>query len=235
MKRISLRLPVIFVLILTLNAGLLFAETAVPDGSVMCRTNTALVQTDGVWTPVTAPKTMAGGIKVSTNGTFQVNAGKPRLLQDGQVLRPDGNLLNPDGSIVPVVDHIAMSGAAVTVFKDGDGTALADPLTLPDGSGISPDGSFTRPGGRRSRLVDGQMLTLDGTPINGLDTIRFSNGKVAVCKAGALLPLSSPNVIMGMFDGTRVSGDGKVTFPDGSTTQLAEGEIITVPGVRANW
>jgi hypothetical protein len=178
---------------------------------------------------------MAGGIKVSTNGTFQVNAGKPRLLEDGQVLRPDGNLLNPDGSIVPVVDHIAMSGAAVTVFKDGVGTALSDPLTLPDGSVISPDGSYTRPGGRRSRLLDGQMLTLDGTLISGLDTIRFSNGKVVVYKAGSLLPLSSPNVIMGMYDGTRVSADGTVTFPDGHTMQLAEGQIITVAGVRGDW
>jgi hypothetical protein len=40
---------------------------------------------------------------------------------------------------------------------------------------------------------------------------------------------------MGMYDGTRVRGDGLVTFPDGSTTQLADGQIITLAGVRADW
>jgi len=123
----------------------------------------------------------------------------------------------------------------VVVFKDGEGEALTDTLVLPDGTGISPDGTFLRPNGRRSRLVDGQLLTLAGVPMGGLDTIRFSNGKVVVYKSGALIPLQSPNVIMGMFDGTRVRGDGFITFHDGTTTQMAEGQIITVPGVRASW
>ena len=69
----------------------------------------------------------------------------------------------------------------------------------------------------------------------GLDTISFRNGKVVVYKSGALIPLSSPNIIMGMYDGTRVRGDGLVTSRDGTTSQLTEGQTITVEGVRAGW
>jgi hypothetical protein len=76
---------------------------------------------------------------------------------------------------------------------------------------------------------------LEGASLAGLDTISFRNGKVVVYKTGAVIPLQSPAVIMGMYDGTRVRGDGFITFHDGTTTQLSEGQIITAPGVRASW
>jgi hypothetical protein len=128
-----------------------------------------------------------------------------------------------------------MSGPKVMVFKDGEGEALTDTLVLPDGTGINPDGTYVRPNGRRSRLVDGQLLTLAGVAMGGLDTIRFSDGKVVVYKSGALIPLRTPNVIIGMYDGTRVRGDGFITFRDGTTAQMVEGQTITVEGVRAGW
>jgi hypothetical protein len=179
--------------------------------------------------------TMPGGIKVLTNCTFRVNQGKARPLQEGQILRDDGFLLNPDGSIMPVQDHIAMSKGTVMVFKDGEGEALTTTLTLPDGTGINPDGSYVRSSGRRSRLADGQLLSLDGTPIRGLDTITMRNGSVVVYKSGALIPLESAVVIMGMADGTRVRGDGLITSPNGTTSQLVEGQTITMPGLLVGW
>ena len=235
MKRMALRGLVIIQFFLAANAGMLCAQSNFSKEGVTCRTNRTLVQRGGEWTLLSSEMTMPGGIKVFTNGTFQVNDGKARDLQEGQILRPDGNLLNPDGSIMPVFDHIAMSGATVMVFKDGKGQALTDTLILPDGTGINPDGTYARPNGRRSRLVDGQLLTLEGVPMPVLDTISFRNGKVVVYKSGALIPLPSPNLIMGMYDGTRVGGDGFITFPNGTTAQMAEGETITVEGVRADW
>ena len=121
------------------------------------------------------------------------------------------------------------------VFKDGEGSPLAAPLTLADGSVINPDGSYARPSGRYSRLVNGQFLTLEGVPLGGLDTISFRDGKVVVHKSGATIPLQSANVIMGMYDGTRVRGDGFISYRDGTTAQMTEGQILTVPGVRASW
>ena len=38
-----------------------------------------------------------------------------------------------------------------------------------------------------------------------------------------------------VFDGTRVRGDGFVTFTDGNTLQMTEGQMMTVPGVNASW
>ena len=73
--------------------------------------------------------------------------------------------------------------------------------------------------------------------MRGLDTISFRNGKVVVYKSGALIPLPSPNVIRGMYDGTRVRGDGFITFPDGHTAQMAEGETghSELPILRVDW
>ena len=238
MKWMTLSTRAIILSFLATNAGLVRAQGNFTGEEVTCHTNTTLVQRGGEWTPLTEKMTMPGGIVVFTNGTFRIKEGKERSLEEGQILRADGYLLNPDGSILPVFDHLAMNGATVMDFKDGKGVALSEPLTLPDGSVINPDGTYWRPAGsygRRSRLVDGQLLTLEGAPMKSLDTISFHNGKVVVYKSGALIPLQSPTVIMGMCDGTRVRGDGLVTFPDGRTTQMTDDQVITVPGVRAEW
>ena len=211
MKPTTLRALVIVQFFLATNAVPLFAGPNSATEAVTCVTNRTLLQRGGEWTLLDSQMTMPGGITVFTNGTFQVNEGKTRRLEAGQILRADGILLNPDGSVMPVFDHIVMSNGKVMVFKDGEGEALAAPLTLPDGSIINPDGSYTRPSGRRSRLVDGQLLTLDGAAMKRWDTITLRNGQVVVYKSGVLIPPKSPYEIMGMYDGSRVRGDGLVT------------------------
>ena len=234
MKQTTLRALVIIQFFVSANTVLLFAQANSFSDGVICRTNRTLLQHGAEWTLLPAPMTMSGGIKVLTNGTFRVNEGKIRSLGAGQILRADGTLLNPDGSVMPVFDHIAMDKGTVMVFKDGEGAGLTAPLTMPDGSVINPDGSYAR-GTRNSRLVDGQLLTLDGASMGGLDTITLRNGKVVVYKSGALIRLESPVQIMGMYDGSRVRADGLVTFRDGTTTQLIEGQTMTFEGVRAGW
>jgi hypothetical protein len=235
MKHMTLRALglVNILLFLAADVTLLFAQPHLE--SVTLRDNQILFRNGGDWKPLEEELTMPGEIKVFTNGTFQVKEGAFRLLKEGQVLRADGNLLNPDGSIQPVFDHIALSKGRVMMFKDGKGEVMTGPQTLADGTLINPDGSYTRPGGRTSRLVDGQIISLKGTPIVGLDTISLRNSKVVVFKAGAAIPLQSPEQIMGMYDGTRVKGDGLVSFQDGSSIQLTNGQIITVTGVRADF
>ena len=235
MKLTTLLALVIIPFFLATNAVPLFAQVNSSTEAITCRTNRTLLQRSGEWTLLESRMTMPGGITVFTNGTFRVNAGKTRRLETEQILRADGMLLNPDGSVMPVFDHIVMSNGKVMVFKDGEGEALTTPLTLPDGSIINPDGSYTRPSGRRSRLVDGQLLTLEGASMKRLDTITLRNGQVVVYKSGVLIPLKSPYDIMGMYDGTRVRGDGLVTSKDGTTSHLTEGQTITVEGVRADW
>jgi hypothetical protein len=235
MNPMLLRGVVIVQAFLAAHAGKLLAEGNATAEAVICHTNRTLALQNREETLLTTTVTMPGGIEVFTNATFRVKEGKERSLREGQILRADGFLLNPDGSTMPVCDHIGMSHGTVMVFKDGEGQPLTATLTLPDGTGINPDGSYVRAYGRRSRLADGQLLTLQGTPISGLDTITFKNGSVVVYKSGALIPLQSAVVIIGMADGTRVRGDGSVTSPAGTTTQLTEGQTITVPGLRVEW
>lgn len=238
MKKSVLRPLLVFQLFAAATPGLVFAQTNSSAEAVTCRTNTTLLQRGGELTLLTETMTMPGGIEVFTNGTFRVKEGKARALKEGQILRAEGYLVQPDGSTMPVFDHIAMSKGQVTVFKDGEGEALSAPLTLPDGSVINPDGSYWRPSGsygRRGRLGEGRLLTLEGAALSGLDTVSLRNGKVVVYQSGAWRSLQSANQVMGMSDGTRVRGDGLVTFRDRTTTQLAEGQTITAPGARADW
>src|SRR5262249_44266093 len=93
-------------------------------------------------------------IKVSTNGIFTVNDGKPRELKEGQTLNKEGMLLSPDGSIQPVMDHIAMKNGKVIVFEDGQTKPLDRELLLANGTKVLPDGTLRTPDGRLKRLLD---------------------------------------------------------------------------------
>ncbi len=221
-------------LLLLVGGGGLFAQSDASIETVTTKTNRSLLHRGGQVTLLTEAMNMAKGIKVLTNAMYCVNKGRPRPLEEGQVLRSDGFILNPDGSTFPIFDHIAMNGPQVTVWKDGEPSPLDAPMTFPDGAIVNPDGTYAR-GFRSSRLVDGQLITLDGVSIPGLDTITFRNGRVVVFKSGALIPLQNRDVYMGMFDSSRIRGDGQRTLPDGTVSQMTEGEIITLPGVRADW
>ena len=235
MKRITLRLAVGFHFFMAGAGTLVLAQSNYSGDTASCRTNHTQLQHGSDSAPLTDTLTLAEGITVFTNCTFKVKEGKERPLQEGQILRADGFVLNPDGSMVPVRDHVAMSKGTVTVCRDGVCQPLATALTLGDGTTINTDGSYVRSSGRRSRLADGQLLTLDGTPIQGFDTISMHGGRVVVYKSGALIPLQSAVVIMGMSDGSRVRGDGLITSQNGATTQLVEGQVIAVPGLLVNW
>ena len=168
-------------------------------------------------------------VVVTTNGTFKVAHGKERKIADGQVIRRDGWILNPDGSVEPVFDHVTMQEGKVVVVRDGQAEALAKPMTFPNKLSINPDGSCSYPDGSRSRLMDGQIFRLDGTPIPTKDTITMKNGRVMVQKEGLLIPIS-PVQIIGMNDGTSVRGDGFLQKRDGTSSQLREGQTILIEG-----
>jgi hypothetical protein len=169
-------------------------------------------------------------IEVNTNGYFQIAHGKKRALQEGQLLRNDGWLLNSDGSIEPVFDHLAMQSGKVILVRDGQTETLMKPVTFPNKLSVNPDGSCAYPDGSHTRLMDGQLFRLDGTPIIAKDTITFKNGRVVVQKQGSLIPLT-PVQVMGMNDGTRVYGDGSIEQNGGARTKLRDGETILVDGV----
>ncbi|GEM_PF-1851052 len=170
-------------------------------------------------------------IKVMTNMTYTVSDGPARKLTEGQVLKSDGMLVSPNGSIMPVVDHVAMLGAEVTIVKNGQSAPVRSVTELGNGSKVFPDGTIYDSKGNKTRLLDGQLLKLNGAAIPAVDTVTLKEGKVVVQKDGAMITVKPGRTIM-MNNGTKVFSDGKLIYFDGATKQLSEGETVELTGVR---
>lgn len=176
---------------------------------------------------------MPFGIKVMTNLTYTVNAGRERKLLEGQILDKDGMLQSPDGSLMPVMDHVTQTGGRVMAFKDGVMTPVTGEMQLANGSRVLADGTFVRKSGERLRLMDGQLIKIEGASLSATDTAMLKDGRVVVQKDGSSIPIKlRPTQSMMMSDGTKVLGDGTVIGKDGRTSKLAEGEIFRIEGVR---
>ncbi len=212
------------------TASLAGQEVVLVD-SVAFKGGKVMIPQDGKSVETTNDVTLPGEICVVTNGVFTVKKGKERQLQEGQTIDSSGMLTSPDGSVVPVIDHLVLKGGRVLLVKDGVGTPVSN-YTLPDGARVSGDGSIRGRDGRLSRLLDGQLLKLDGTAVATTDTISLKDGKVVLFKDGAAVELRKGQV-MAMSDGTRVTGDGIVTKPDGTKVTIKEGETLKISGVVA--
>jgi hypothetical protein len=174
---------------------------------------------------------MPEGIKVMTNGTFTVNAGKPRPLKEGQSLGADGNLTSPNGTVVPVFDHLVMKAGKLTIVKNGEETIAKSEVTLDTGARVKPDGTVTIRNGTVRRMLDGQIARFSGEQVPTTDTVTIKDGQVILQKDGGRVTLR-PNQSIMMSDGTKVFGDGTVLKPDGVTKEkVKEGEILKLPGV----
>lgn len=170
------------------------------------------------------------GIVVETNGTFTVNRGKLRALEDGDILGSDGMLLKPNGNITPVIDHVTLNRGHVIVVKDGEAAEPDKLVKLGNGTTIAPDWKIASPNGASRRILDGEYFELNGSAFPTRDTITMQNGRVMVQKNGSMLPVA-PTRSMMMNDGTKVLGDGTVISFNGDRTALNEGEILLVQGV----
>ncbi len=216
--------------VLALAVGLPMAWSA--DGElegVTKKKGEILVIRNGKTSPLEDEIKLPFGVLVSTNGTFKVEKGKDRPIEEGQVVRADGNLLNADGSIQPVFDHFAIKLGKVIEVIDGQATPLAGPRNMADGSVLNPNGVQALPGGRKVQLNDGQLLKPDGSWLPIKETVSLKDGKVVVQKDGALFVLKSFQ-IMGTSDGTKVQGDGTVTLVNGKVIKLTENQTVLIDG-----
>jgi hypothetical protein len=228
-RQICLGLCLAFCWLLLAGAGAQTASSP-PVERVLKKEGKMLVAQNGQNTEMKEGILLPDDIKVMTNGTFRVQGGKVRTLEEGQSISSDGWLASPDGSLMPVADHVLMKNGHAVLVKDGESSALTQAMTLGNQTRIEPDGMVRTPDGRSLRLLDGQMYKLDGSPVPTKDTISLKNGKVMVQKDGSAFDVPSGRSLM-MNDGTKVFGDGKVIMKDGSRVTLAEGQIIVVTGV----
>ncbi len=173
---------------------------------------------------------LPGEIVVNTNGVFTVKNGKERQLREGQTIGADGMLVSPDGSVVPVTDHLLMKAGRVYLVRDGESAPLPREFALPDATRVTPDGIIRERDGKYRRMLDGQLLKLDGLSLPTTDTASLRNGRVVLYKDGGRVELR-PGQAIAMSDGTRVNGDGTVVRPNGTMARLREGEILKIPGV----
>lgn len=215
---------------LLLNFSCLEAAPSVGVDQVQLKDGKVLVQRNGVSTPASDKVELPFDIVVLTNATYTVKGGKARTLHEREILRPDGTLTKPDGSTMTVLDVVTMNRGHVLVFKDGASSELGAVLKLADGSTVTPAGDFTPAGGSPRRLLDGEIIRLEGGALPARDSITLLKGRVQVQKDGSTLTVNSRSSIM-MNDGTKVLGDGTVIKPNGERTTLHEGEIILLEGV----
>jgi hypothetical protein len=173
---------------------------------------------------------MPFNIVIKTNGTFTVNNGKTRTLEEGDILGSDGTLLKPNGSITPVLDHVTLNQGQVLVVKDGEAIQPNDVVTLGNNTTIAPDWKVTLPEGNSRRLMDGEVFRLGGNSFPARDTITMQNGRVMVQKDGSMLEVDPTRTIM-MNEGTKVYGDGRIVSFSGEQSAVSEGQIYIVQGV----
>ena len=181
---------------------------------------------------LTAPDqaTLHFSIIVQTNGSFTVNGGKARQLQEGEILSADGMLTKPDGSITAVMDHATLNRGRVMVMKDGDVSELTSILRLGNGTSISPDGKITPGTGSPRRLLDGELFRLEGGSLPARDSVTMQSGRVSVQKDGSKLNVEPGRSII-MNDGTKVFGDGTVVKFNGERIVLTDGQTLALDGV----
>jgi len=208
------------------------AETSAPADRVTFKAGKVLAPVEGRLVEATADISLPNSVVVQTNGVFTVGKGKSRQMREGQVIDAQGMLTSPDGSVVPVFDHITLRKGRVQIVTDGEVRILAGEQALPDGGKVLADGTVRR-GGSMQRLLDGQLLRLDGSAVAVTDTISMTGGKVVLFKDGGKVDVRRGQVIA-MSDGTKVNGDGSVIRPNGARVVLKEGDTLKIPGVSSS-
>lgn len=214
-----------------LLSGIAFAAQNASADSVTFRDDKVFLTKNGAdETVVTNNFDLTPTIKVFTNATFTVGSAKPRKLLPGEILGSDGLLTKPDGAVGPVEDHYAMTKGRLYLVENGVAKPVTTTVRSATGVVATPDGWVMTPRGQRTRILDGQWFRLDGTPLPSRDSITLVKGKVMVQADGSLLTVPPGRTFM-MNDGTKVSGNGTYTKPDGTVVKLVEGEVVVVQGV----
>lgn len=180
--------------------------------------------------PIEKDIELPNNITVTTNGTFKVGTHSPRAFAEGQILCSDGMLISPNGKIEPVLDHVAITAGRTVSSVNGENSTVSQDIQLGEDKRLTSDRVLLGRDGSWMRVIDGQLFTPDGKTISAVDTISLQKGKVVVQKDGAQVALESGRTIM-MNEGTKAFGDGRVVGKDGQTTELTEGQILTIQGV----
>jgi hypothetical protein len=159
----------------TVNAGserkLLEGQTLNQDGNLLSadgslmpvmdhvtqRNGRVMAFKDGVLVTVDRELQLADGSRVFADGTFvRKSGGRIRLL--------DGQLIKLDGSTLAATDTALLKDGRVVVQKDGSSITLrpTQSMMMSDGTRILGDGTVINQDGSSGKLVEGEVLKLEG-------------------------------------------------------------------------
>ena len=132
------------------------------------------------------------------------------------------------------MDRVLKREGKTFVVRDGKTDELQKNISLPGDIQMTTNGTFQVKQGKERILQEGQVLSRDGTltsadgtamPVS--DHITMKNGRVILVKEGEPAPLAA-EVKLG--DGSRISPDGWLYFPNGSRSRLLDGQIFKLDG-----
>lgn len=146
---------------------------------------------------------------------------------------------------IPQVNTVYfVAGGLAFVSRNGVSARLTGPTTLRTGTKISSDGVVTMPDGRRFTLRPGQILTATGDVVNlapkplpynlasrPLEGILMSNGRAYLVRAGRMERMGSA---VRLRSGVIVEPTGRLRMPDGTSSQLGNGQLVTFRGQIRN-
>jgi hypothetical protein len=167
-------------------------------------------------------------LTVTTNGVIEIAGGGEEQLTESKRVTLDGFWITSDGTLQAFKPHYLMKDGVLYVVKSGVLTRLEQDVTLPTGNVLRLDGILAS-GIRQIRLQDGQRLGLMGEVVPALDHIMMMNGRLVLQKDGSIIPLPAIS-IMGMSEGTRVTGAGLISTLSGEQFTLSDGQRLTLDG-----
>jgi hypothetical protein len=205
------------------------AQSLRTTGYVTLRDGQAYVVLNNKSTLLEHPLSLTPELTVLTNGVITISGDTPERLTENRRVSLDGFWLGQDGTFIFFKPHYLMKARMLLFVKSGLFTRVDQDVTFRNGSILRTDGTILTADQRIIRLQDGQMLGLNGDPIPALDHIMIVDGRLVLQKDGSIIPLPEVSLI-GMSEGTRLTGTGMIIKPNGDQVALSDGQRLTLAG-----
>lgn len=132
------------------------------------------------------------------------------------------------------VDSVTVRSNEVYALRGDAAEEIVTNLELPLDIEVTTNGTFTVAKGKERKLEEGQVLRSDGWLLNPggsmqpvFDHVTMQNGRVVVVRDGVPTTLTKPMLFPNHL---RIAPDGSCTYPDGSPSRLADGQMFRLDG-----
>ena len=137
-------------------------------------------------------------------------------------------------------DGLFIADGATWLALHGTAGKISAPVKLGNGGRVTPSGVVEMPDGRRIALRPGQLVTMAGEiltlrapqvsyrmAVRPLEGILVSHGRAYLIRGGQMNLLQGP---VRLQTGVVVDPGGLMRMPDGTSSQLGNGQLLTFSG-----